>query len=185
MWHLRPTREEGPASGLAGFSMEIRGFFSLPFSSLSVQEINIFKGQTPGFICHLDSFWDADGFCTGLVFFPSCFGVNFIFFYWHPWAEQHITSAKSLWGEIWRRIWLKQGAYLTGHGWVWFLPKLDPEVNGQVLTTHELDVGGCGIEWDGLSHVLLLWRDTMTTTTTMATLIKKVFNWGWLLISEA
>lgn len=50
------TREEGPASGLAGSSMETRGFFSPPFSGLSVREINIFKGQTPGFICHVDSF---------------------------------------------------------------------------------------------------------------------------------
>lgn len=31
------------------------GIFSLPVSSSSLREINIFKGQTPGFIFHFDS----------------------------------------------------------------------------------------------------------------------------------
>lgn len=51
-----------------------KGIFSLPLSSSSLQEINIFKGQMHGFIFHLDSFWNADRFCIGSAFFPFVLG---------------------------------------------------------------------------------------------------------------
>lgn len=103
------TQEEGSEFGPVCFS-ERQGIFSLPLFSSSLQEINIFKGQTCGFIFHLDSFRNADKFCIRLASF-SLFWGEFHFISQAPVCRPKNASEMSL-QEM--RIWLTHEALLSG-----------------------------------------------------------------------
>lgn len=57
------------------------GIFSLLASSSSLLEINIFKGQTLGFIFHFDSLRKMRTDFALDWLFPFCFGMSFILFH--------------------------------------------------------------------------------------------------------